>query len=105
IATGVADVIGFDPGRAEGITGGRGVVELVEEGGAWFNAHSCSSAFVSAASLALSFTTPRVLVFELKAEENPMQHELVETPIAQSGGWVSPLPAPGLGIEGLEPVV
>ena len=105
IATGVADVIGFDPGRAEGITGGRRVIELVEEAGAWFNAHAWSSAIVSAASLALSFTTARVLVFELKAEENPMQHELVETPIAQSGGWVSPLPAPGLGIEVLEPVV
>ena len=32
-------------------------------------------------SLALSLTTPRVLVFELKPEENPMQHELVEAPI------------------------
>ena len=31
IAAGVADVIGFDPGRAEGITGGRRVIELVEE--------------------------------------------------------------------------
>ena len=82
IATGVADVIGFDPGRAEGITGGRRVIELVEEAGLWFNAHAWSSAIVSAASLSLSLTTPRVLVFELKAEENPMQHELVESPIA-----------------------
>jgi L-alanine-DL-glutamate epimerase-like enolase superfamily enzyme len=105
IGTGVADVIGFDPGRAEGITGGRRVIELVEEAGSWFNAHAWSSAIVSAASLALSFTTPRVLVFELKAEENPMQHELVETPIAQAGGWVTPLTGPGLGIEVLEPVV
>ena len=73
-------MIGFDPGRAEGITGGRRVIELVEEAGVWFNAHAWSSAIVSAASLALSLTTPRVLVFELKAEENPMQHELVEEP-------------------------
>ena len=105
IAAGVADVIGFDPGRAEGITGGRRVIELVEEADAWFNAHAWSSAIVTAASLALSLTTPRVLVFELKAEENPMQHELVETPIVQSGGWVEPLTGAGLGIEVREAVV
>jgi L-alanine-DL-glutamate epimerase-like enolase superfamily enzyme len=105
IAHGVADVIGFDPGRAEGITGGRRVVELVEEAGAWFNAHAWSSAIVSAAALALSLTTPRVLVFELKPEESPMQHELVEEPIGQRGGWVEPLTGPGLGIEVREPVV
>lgn len=101
----VADVIGFDPGRAEGITGGRRVIELVEEAGAWFNAHAWSSAIVTAASLALSFTTPRVLVFELKADENPMQHELVEAPIGQEAGWVAPLTGPGLGIEVREEVV
>ncbi|MFN8222089.1 MAG: mandelate racemase/muconate lactonizing enzyme family protein [Gaiellales bacterium] len=105
IAARVADVIGFDPGRAEGITGGRRVIELVEEADAWFNAHAWSSAIVTAASLALSLTTPRVLVFELKPEENPMQHELVEQPIGQSGGWVTPLPGPGLGIEVREDVV
>ena len=105
IATGVADVIGFDPGRAEGITGGRRVIELVEEAGLWFNAHAWSSAIVSAASLSLSLTTPRVLVFELKAEENPMQHELVESPIGPSGGFVEALPGPGLGIDVRESVV
>ena len=93
IAAGVADVIGFDPGRAEGITGGRRVIELVEEAGVWFNAHAWSSAIVTAASLALSLTTPRVLVFELKAEENPMQHELVEEPIGARAG--SSRPSPG----------
>ena len=105
IATGVADVIGFDPGRAEGITGGRRVIELVEEADVWFNAHAWSSAIVTAASLALSLTTPRVLVFELKAEENPMQHELVESPIGQVGGWVKALDGPGLGIEVREATV
>jgi L-alanine-DL-glutamate epimerase-like enolase superfamily enzyme len=105
IAAGVADVVGFDPGRAEGITGGRRVIELVEEAGVWFNAHAWSSAIVSAASLALSLTTPRVLVFELKPEPNPMQDELVEQPIRQSGGWVRPLDGPGLGIEVRESVV
>ena len=105
IGEGVADVIGFDPGRAEGITGGRRVIELVEEAGVWFNAHAWSSAIVSAASLALSLTTPRVLVFELKAEESPMQHELVEGPIGISGGFVEALRGPGLGIEVREAAV
>ena len=105
IGAGVADVIGLDPGRAEGITGGRGVIELVEAAGVWFNAHAWSSAIVTAASLALSLSTPRVLVFELKAEENPMQHELVEEPIAAVDGTVGPLAAPGLGIEVREDVV
>jgi L-alanine-DL-glutamate epimerase-like enolase superfamily enzyme len=105
IATRSADVIGFDPGRAEGITGGRRVIELVEEAHVWFNAHAWSSAIVSAASLALSLTTPRVLVFELKPEENPMQHELVEAPVDHESGWIGPLPGPGLGIEVRESVV
>jgi L-alanine-DL-glutamate epimerase-like enolase superfamily enzyme len=105
IATGAADVIGFDPGRAEGITGGRRVIELVEEAGVWFNAHAWSSAIVSAASLALSLTTPRALVFELKADENPMQHELVERAIAPTGGYVEALDGPGLGIDVREDVV
>ena len=99
-------MIGFDPGRAEGITGGRRVIELVEEAGVWFNAHAWSSAIVSAASLALSLTTPRVLVFELKAEESPMQHELVEQPdrAARAAGSRRS-PGPGLGIEVREAVV
>ncbi len=105
IASGAADVIGFDPGRAEGITGGRRVIELVEEADGWFNAHAWSSAIVTAASLALSLTTPRVLVFELKAEEGPMQHELVDRPIEQSGGYVRPIEGPGLGIDVRESVV
>jgi L-alanine-DL-glutamate epimerase-like enolase superfamily enzyme len=46
-----------------------------------------------------------VLVFELKAEESPMQHELVEEPIGQAAGFVEPLPGPGLGIEVREAVV
>jgi len=105
IAAGVADVIGFDPGRAEGITGGRRVIELVEEADVWFNAHAWSSAIVTAASLALSLTTPRARVFEFKAEESPMQHELVERPIEQSGGYVRAAEGPGLGIEIREGVV
>ena len=34
-----------------------------------------------------------------------MQHELVESPIGQSGGWVEALDGPGLGIDVREAVV
>lgn len=48
----------------------------------------------------------RCLVFELKPEENVMQHELVSEPFKQRDGWVDvPVDKPGLGIEVDESVV
>jgi L-alanine-DL-glutamate epimerase-like enolase superfamily enzyme len=105
IASGIPDVVGLDPGRAEGITGGRRVVELVEEAELWFNSHAWSSAIVSAASVALSATTSRVIVYEMKPEESAMQHELVEDPIVQRDGYVAVPKGPGLGITVREDVV
>jgi L-alanine-DL-glutamate epimerase-like enolase superfamily enzyme len=105
ISSGIADVLGCDPGRCGGITGALRVIELVEGAHLWFNAHAWSSAIGTAASLALSATTPRCLVFELKPIENPMQHELVDTPFAHKGGWINVPTSPGLGIEVNERVV
>ena len=105
IDTGIVDVVGCDPGRAEGITGTRKVIELVEAADVWFNAHAWSSAIITAASIALSASSPRCLVFELKPIENPMQHELVPTPFAQKDGWIEVPRAPGLGVEVLEDVI
>jgi L-alanine-DL-glutamate epimerase-like enolase superfamily enzyme len=105
IDTGVVDVVGCDPGRAEGITGTRKVIELVEAADVWFNAHAWSSAIITAASLALSASSSRCLVFELKPIENPMQHELVTTPFAQKDGWIEVPQEPGLGVEVLEAVI
>lgn len=104
--TGTVDVVGVDPARAEGITGFRRVAERVEAHRRQINAHAWSSAICSAASLALSFSTPAAKVFEFKPLENPMQHELVTTPVTHQNGWVYP-PAggPGLGIEVREDVV
>lgn len=99
VHSGAADVIGCDPGRAEGITGALKVIELVESAGLWFNAHAWSSAVVTAASLALSASTPRCLLFEMKPIENPMQHELVAEPFGQSNGLIEVPAGPGLGIE------
>jgi L-alanine-DL-glutamate epimerase-like enolase superfamily enzyme len=105
IESGVVDVVGCDPGRAEGITGALKVIELVEAADVWFNAHAWSSAVVTAASLALSAFTPRCLLFEMKPIPNPMQHELVKEPFRQEGGWISVPRAPGLGVEVEEQVL
>lgn len=105
IDSGTVDVIGCDPGRAEGVTGFVELVRMAEQAGLWFNAHSWSSAINTAASLAVSALSPRCLYFELKPEENPMQHELVSEPIVQRDGWVEVPRAPGLGVEVNEKVV
>lgn len=103
--TGTVDVVGVDPGRAEGVTGFRRIADAVEQCGRQVNAHTWSSAIVSAASLALSFASPAAHLLEFKPLKNPMQHELVAEPIEQRDGWVSPPTGPGLGIDVVEDVV
>ena len=99
IDSGNVDVVGCDIGRAEGITGTLKVIELVEHADVWFNSHAWSSAVNTAASIALSASTPRCLVQELKPDENPMQHELVDEPLVQRDGWIEVPRSPGLGVE------
>jgi L-alanine-DL-glutamate epimerase-like enolase superfamily enzyme len=105
LATGTCDVVGVDPGRAEGITGFRRVADRVEAYRRQSNAHAWSSAIVSAASLAISFSTPSAKLFELKPLRNPMQHDLVPEPVEHREGWVYPPDRPGLGIDVIEEVV
>lgn len=105
LATGTCDVIGCDPGRAGGITGFKKVTERVEQYRRQANAHAWSSAIVSAASLAISFSSTACKLFEFKPLENPMQHELVTTPFEHVDGWVYPPTGPGLGIEVIDEVV
>ncbi len=100
LATGTCDVVGVDPGRAEGITGFKRVTDRVEFYRRQANAHAWSSAIVSAASLAVSFSSPACKLFEFKPLRNPMQHDLVSDPIVHVDGWVyPPTSAPGLGID------
>lgn len=99
IETGVPDVVGCDPGRAEGVTGCLKVIEAVEQADVWFNTHAWSSAVNTAAAIALSASTPRCLLQELKPEQNPMQHELTPVPFAQCDGWIEVPRGPGLGVE------
>ena len=64
IDTGTVDVVGVDPGRAEGITGFKKITRQVEEAKRQANAHAWSSAIVTAASLAVSFSSPACKLFE-----------------------------------------
>ncbi|MEM8586848.1 MAG: mandelate racemase/muconate lactonizing enzyme family protein [Pseudomonadota bacterium] len=105
IGTGSVDVIGVDPARAEGITGFQRIAQRVEQADAVINAHAWSTAITSAASLHLSAATSASEVFELKPIENPMQHELVETPIWHENGEVRVPVGPGLGVVPLDAVI
>jgi L-alanine-DL-glutamate epimerase-like enolase superfamily enzyme len=105
VETGIVDVVGCDIGRAEGITGTLKVIEIVEANDVWFNSHAWSSAVNTAASIALSAITPRCLLQELKPDENPMQHELVDEPFRQQDGFIAVPRKPGLGVEPREDVL
>ena len=105
LETGTVDVIGCDPGRAEGITGFKKLCERVEYYRRQANAHAWSSAIVSAASLAISFSSSACKLFEFKPLRNPMQHDLVTEPFDHVDGWCYPPTGPGLGIEVIEEVV
>lgn len=104
LATGTCDVVGIDPGRA-GITAFANAVRRIGAAGAEANAHAWSTAIVTAASLAISWSTEVCGQFEVKPFPDVVQTELVENPLKHVDGWL-PLPeGPGLGIVVSEPVV
>jgi L-alanine-DL-glutamate epimerase-like enolase superfamily enzyme len=105
LATGTVDVIGVDPGRAEGITGFKKVCDRIEAHRRQANAHAWSSAIATAASLAISFSSPACKLFELKPLRNSMQHDLVDKPFHHVDGWMLPPTGPGLGVNVSEAVV
>jgi L-alanine-DL-glutamate epimerase-like enolase superfamily enzyme len=105
VGTGTCDVLGFDPGRAEGLTGFRHAVERVEAAGRQANAHAWSAAIVSAASLAMSWATHACRQFEVKPVRDVAQHELVAEPIVHRDGYMPQPQGPGLGVEILDDVV
>ena len=106
LKTGTCDVFGIDPGRAEGITGFKKAAERVEAYTRTANAHAWSSAIISAASLAVSFSSAAFRLFEFKPLRNPMQNDLITEPFTHSEGWVyPPLGKPGLGIEIIDEVI
>jgi L-alanine-DL-glutamate epimerase-like enolase superfamily enzyme len=98
IASGAIDVIMIDPGRAEGLTGLKKVIDLAADAGQSWNAHSWTSALNTAGALHLAAASPNVLVLELKPERSTIQHELVTDPIEMKDGWIAVRDKPGLGV-------
>ncbi|MBA2371686.1 MAG: mandelate racemase/muconate lactonizing enzyme family protein [Chloroflexi bacterium] len=105
LATGTCDVLGFDPGRAEGLTGFIHAVERVEAERTQANAHAWSTAIVTAASLAMSWATPVCRQFELKPTRDVAQYELVSNPLTHEKGWMPQPQGHGLGIDVVTEVV
>jgi L-alanine-DL-glutamate epimerase-like enolase superfamily enzyme len=105
LATGTCDVLGFDPGRAEGLTGFVHAVERVEARRVQANAHAWSTAIVTAASLAMSWASPVCRQFEVKPLRDVAQYELVTNPIAHRDGWMPQPQGHGLGIDVVPEVV
>ena len=98
LADGMIDVVGCDVGRAGGVTGALQVLAVVEREHRWFNSHAWSSAVNTAVSIALSATSDRVLLQELKPDINPMQDDLVAEPIRAVDGRVAVPTGDGIGV-------
>lgn len=98
IDSGIVDIVGIDPARAEGITGFRKTIALAAAAKRAFNAHAWSTALTTAASVHLSVSAPEALLMELKPLANPMQDELADNPVKHRDGWVFPPEEPGLGV-------
>lgn len=103
--TGIVDILGVDPARAEGVTGFRQVNEEATRRKIGVNAHAWSTAITTAASLHLSLASTQTRVFELKPFPVAVQTELVEEPIWHTDGEVYAPKGPGLGITIREDVV
>jgi L-alanine-DL-glutamate epimerase-like enolase superfamily enzyme len=101
----ICDVILIDPGRTEGVTGMQRITQLAARHHVEMDPHSWSSAINTAASIHVSVANTNSNIFELKPIENPMQHELVTTPLEQVDGWIYPPEGAGLGVEVIEDVV
>ena len=96
------DVVGIDPGRAEGITGFLRVAAHAALARRAVNAHAWSTSVISAAALHLSVVSPTTEVFEFKPLPGPAQFDLVEVPVVPVGGLARPPEGPGLGIRIIE---
>ncbi len=98
IRAGMADIVMPDPGKAEGLTGFKKIIDFAAQEGVRFTPHSWSSAINTAAALHLFASAPNGVVFELKPNPSPMQHELVEEPFEQRDGFLEVPRRPGLGV-------
>lgn len=105
VRSGGVDIILVDPGRVEGISGMKAIVDDAATELVRFVPHSWSSALNTAAALNVFASSANGHVFEIKPNRSPMQHELVRDPIEQRDGWIEVRDAPGLGVTVDEDVV
>jgi L-alanine-DL-glutamate epimerase-like enolase superfamily enzyme len=105
IRSGGVDIVMPDLGKAEGITGGKQIVDFAAAEGVGYTPHSWSTAINTAAAAHLYLSAVNGVVFELKPESSPMQTELVAEPFQQRDGTVDIPTAPGLGVEVNQEVV
>lgn len=99
------DIILVDPGRVEGISGMKAIVDDALTQNVRFVPHSWSSAINTAASLHVYAASTNGEVFEIKPAPSPLQNELIENPIEQKDGWIAVPKTPGLGITINEKVI
>jgi L-alanine-DL-glutamate epimerase-like enolase superfamily enzyme len=98
VRSGGVDIVLVDPGRVEGISGMKAIVDDAASQLVRFVPHSWSSALNTAAALNVFASSSNAHVFEIKPNRSPMQHELVTDPIDQHGGWIEIRNDPGLGV-------
>jgi L-alanine-DL-glutamate epimerase-like enolase superfamily enzyme len=78
---------------------------MIEAENLEWSAHTWSSALNTAASVHLMANSTHGVAADFKPHESPMQHELVEDPWVQEGGYLEVRDQPGLGVEVREEVV
>ena len=105
LATGTVDVVGIDPGRAEGITGFRRAADAHRVRPAPGQRPRLVDRHLLRGQPGDELQLAGFKLFELKPLRNPMQHDLVTEPFGHVDGWVYPPTGPGLGIEVIEEVV
>jgi L-alanine-DL-glutamate epimerase-like enolase superfamily enzyme len=105
IGAGAVDVLQLDPGRCLGLTGCKRVIAMCEDAGIRYSAHSWSGALNTAASVAFLAISEAGDTTDFKPHESPMQHELVEDPWEQVGGYLAVRSVPGLGVHVREDAV
>lgn len=98
LRTGTVDVVGVDPGRAEGVTGFARACALVEAARRQANAHAWAGPVAYAASLAVSYASAACRQFEVQPLVNPLHADLAKAPRPRDGHVALP-EGPGLGVE------
>lgn len=92
------DVLQPDLAICGGPSEGRRIAALAEAAQLELAPHCWGSALSFAAGASLAFASPAATVVEYSLGANPLLHDLVEQPVAVTGGRVAAPTAPGLGV-------